>query len=475
MKGQTILWYDLETFGLNPYYDRVAQFAAIRTNMDLEIIGDPIMLYCKLAEDYLPNPSACLVTGITPQEVNKKGLPEPEFIKEILAEFTRPNTIVSGFNSVRFDDEFIRNLLYRNFYDPYEREYKNGCSRWDIIDLVRATHDLRPEGINWGNRKENNTPTFKLTHLTECNNIEQIGAHDALVDVYATINVAKLIKEKQPKIYNWSINHRNKTDISDLITFDYKSPVLYTAAEFTSPFGCTRPILPLTMSIANANVCYYLDLTRDLNEFFDNVDNGRNLFDSFDISRLTINKLPFISPFSMANDKGISERINLNHPEIKGKIMRIWNRRELIAKLISKYDSSPYKEDPDKDPDLRIYQDGFTTKRDKDNFEIIRKSKPEERLNLKLMFDSEKASKMLFRQVARNYKNALSDDLLKKWKNFCSTRLLAPPAKEALTLDSYSRKIEEELNSIDRDTKDKLILVALREWGEYLKRYITEH
>lgn len=473
MKGQTIFWYDLETFGLNPHYDRVAQFAGIRTDMDLNIIGDPVMLYCKLSNDYLPNPLACLVTGITPQEVNSKGITEDKFIEEILKEFTRTSTIVAGFNNIKFDDEFIRNLLYRNFYDPFEREYAHKCSRWDIVDFVRATHDLRPDNINWGPKNEKNKTSFKLTSLTEANGIEQIGAHDALVDVYATINVAKLIKEKEPKIFEWAINHRSKSEITQLFKF-FKEPVLYTTAEFSSIDGCTRPVLPLTMSISQPNNCFAIDLTKDLTEFFDNVDNNRNILNTYDLIKITVNKIPFISPYSMLNDKSIEKRLKLSKVEIERKVERIKEREIKIRKLISEFDINEYPVDPDKDPDLRIYTDGFTTNRDKNNFQTIRETKPEERLNLNLLFDSEKAKKMLFRQIGRNYPETLSKDLYSKWKNFCSTRLLAPPTKEALTLDSYKRKVNEELNSIDRDNKEKLTLVALRDWGEYLEKFLKE-
>ncbi len=211
---RTILWYDLETFGLNPRYDRIAQAAMIRTDMNLNIVGEPILLYSKLSPDYLPSPSSCMVTHITPQEVNEKGIPEAEFIGKIREEMMVPDTITAGYNNVKFDDECIRATLYRNLYDPFEREYKNRCSRWDLINLVRATRDLRPDGINFTKlNPETGTVSFKLTDLTEENNIEQVGAHDALVDVYATIDVARLIKEKQPKLFLYALNHRYKKEV----------------------------------------------------------------------------------------------------------------------------------------------------------------------------------------------------------------------------------------------------------------------
>ena len=206
--SSTFLFYDLETFGLNTRYDRIAQIAAVRTDMDLNIVGPPILLYPKLSPDYLPVPQSCLVTHITPQEVNQKGIPEAEAIKILRDEMMKPDTITLGYNTISFDDECVRNALYRNLYDPYEREYKNGCSRWDIINLVRAVRDLRPDGLIFNKKNEQGFTSFRLTDLTEENNIEQDGAHNALVDVYATINLAKLIKQKKPMFFKWAWEHK---------------------------------------------------------------------------------------------------------------------------------------------------------------------------------------------------------------------------------------------------------------------------
>ena len=193
--AKSILWYDLETFGLNPHVDRIAQAAFIRTDLELNIIEEPQILYAKLTDDYLPNPESVIITGITPQFVNEHGIDEYDFIRRINDMFMVPGTVGAGFNSINFDDECIRTTLYRNLFDPYQREYKEGRSRWDIMNLVRATKDLRPDGIEFSKKNpETGYTSFKLTDLTEENHIEQEGAHDALVDVRATIEVAKLIK-----------------------------------------------------------------------------------------------------------------------------------------------------------------------------------------------------------------------------------------------------------------------------------------
>ena len=167
---ESILWHDYETFGIDPALDRPSQFAAIRTSLELEPIAEPIMLYCAPSDDCLPSIDACLITGITPQEARAKGLSEPEFVAKIHTEFIQSGTCGAGYNSIRFDDEVTRHCFYRNFYDPYAREWQNGNSRWDIIDMVRATYALRPEGINWP-ESEPGVPSFRLELLTQANGL----------------------------------------------------------------------------------------------------------------------------------------------------------------------------------------------------------------------------------------------------------------------------------------------------------------
>ncbi|MBT3197510.1 MAG: exodeoxyribonuclease I, partial [Gammaproteobacteria bacterium] len=202
MTTTTLLWHDYETFGADTRGDRPVQFAGIRTDLELNPIGEPLMVYCRPAADYLPQPEACLITGITPQEALQKGESENTFIQQVVEELGAPGSCGVGYNSLRFDDEITRNTLYRNLYDPYEREWKWGNSRWDIIDLLRLTRALRPEGIEWP-LYEDGRPSMRLEHLTVANGIEHGMAHDALADVYATIAMARLVKQKQPRLYHY--------------------------------------------------------------------------------------------------------------------------------------------------------------------------------------------------------------------------------------------------------------------------------
>lgn len=461
---RTFLWYDLETFGLNPRYDRIAQAAAIRTDMDLNIIGEPILIYSRLSPDYLPTPGSCLVTGLTPQEVNSKGIPECEMIEKMRNEMMVPDTITVGYNSIKFDDECIRSTLYRNLYDPYEREYMNHCSRWDIINLVRATRDLRPDGINFSTlNPETGTVSFKLTDLTAENNIDQEGAHDALVDVYATINIARLIKEKQPSLWKYALNNRGKIQVSQKINLFTHEPFLYTSAQFASEKGNTRPMLPLFMPDKGSEV-YCFDLTMPIAES-PSLDDWENS----GIVKVNIKKCPFVAPLNTL-DKKSEERLGFTKDYVISKAHEVLESGKYDTDVL-KSEVKPF-EKKEEDPDLSIYSD-FITEHDKNLLKTIMTLSPEAQLKSgEHLFDNDKYHKLLWRRVARNYPRKLSDKDLEKWRNFCALRLLNPPTPEALSMEKYKRNIEELLNSLDTTGEEKKILLKLREYGEKLEEKV---
>src|SRR5690606_14886863 len=147
--SDSFLFYDLETWGIDPRRTRIAQFAAIRTDTELRQLGAPIEFMVRPADDLLPSPGASMVTGLAPQDTLQTGLGEAEAFARIVDEMARPGTCTLGYNSLRFDDEFVRHGLFRNFHDPYAREWRNGNCRWDLLDVMRLAHALRPEGIAW--------------------------------------------------------------------------------------------------------------------------------------------------------------------------------------------------------------------------------------------------------------------------------------------------------------------------------------
>ncbi len=479
--AQTLYWYDLETFGLNPMLDRIAQFAGVRTNDKFEIISEPLVIYNRITPDYVPDPKACLVTGITPKQTLEKGIREYDFAKRILDEFSVPGTCVTGYNNLNFDDEFIRNLLYRNFFDPYVREWANGNSRWDIIDLVRAAHDLRPEGINWV-VKENGIPSFKLEELSKANGISHDNAHDALSDVFATIDLAKLIHEKQPRLFRYIFNNRSKSKVRELVNIHKKEPFLFTSSVFTSERGCTSIAAPLVTDPGNSNLIHCYDLRYDPRELLElSVDQIRekafapidkeNKEDRLHFVRLHVNKCPVIAPLKTL-DKASADRLALDTEKCMIHREILLKEPLLTQKLFKVFEREDRFQAPDTDPELQIYSGGFFKESDKKTFELIHAT-PENKIpGLKPAFNDPRLGEMFWRFICRNFPSGLNEKTKKEWKSFCAGRILSPPGKMINDFDFFKRKIKENMESKEVGSREKVILKDLDEYAAYLEREI---
>ncbi|MEO7071649.1 MAG: exodeoxyribonuclease I, partial [Rhodanobacter sp.] len=265
---QTFFWHDYETTGADPRRDRPLQFAGIRTTAELEIIDAPVMFYARPPRDMPPHPDACLITGITPQHADREGLGEAEFAARVHEQLSAPGTCAVGYNSLRFDDEFTRHLLYRNFYDPYAREWENGNSRWDLIDLVRMCHALRPEGIVWPQR-DDGTPSFRLEHLASANHLDQEHAHDALSDVQALIGLARLIRVRQPRLWAWYFALRRKQRVFDLLDVVGMTPLVHVSSRYPASRRCLALIAPLAPHPSRSGEVIVCDLATDPSEWLD--------------------------------------------------------------------------------------------------------------------------------------------------------------------------------------------------------------
>jgi exodeoxyribonuclease-1 len=371
----TFYWHDYETFGTLPGKDRPAQFAGIRTDEELNIIGQALVIYCKPANDFLPQPDACLVTGITPQLALEKGIPEYRFIQQINQQLSQPNTCTVGYNNIRFDDEFTRFILYRNFYDAYAREWQNGNSRWDLIDMLRLTAALRPEGINWP-LNEQGKKSFRLEKLTQANNISHQDAHDALSDVYATIAMAKLVKTHQPKLYDYCLQLRNKHKVLELLSIHQPKPVLHISGMYASDYGHCAMVIPLMMHPDNKNGVIVYDcryspedlLSLSVDEIKYRLYTPRKELEDKGLQRIAlktihINKCPIIAPLSTLTEEA-SERLDINIQLQKNNILPLTNNKQLVNKLEqvfkSDYSNTPIQHDADQ----ALYSGGFFSSAD---------------------------------------------------------------------------------------------------------------
>ena len=471
----TLYWHDYETSGIDPKRDRALQFAGIRTDSELNIIGKPLMIYAKPADDLLPHPEAALVTGITPQEALANGLCEADFIEQIHHELSQPGSCGVGYNTIRFDDEFTRYTLYRNFYDPYEREWQSGNSRWDLIDVVRATHDLRPEGISWP-KHDNGRPNFRLESLTVANNIGHENAHDALADVYATIAMAKLIRDKQPRLFDYFFELRKKEKVRELIDTHGLTPILHISGMFSREEGCSSIVLPLIWHPSNKNSVVIFDLRFDpsplieleVDEIYERLyTRNEDLPEGVEripLKEIHINKAPVIAPLNVLNPEA-ADRLSINTEQCEQHRQQIINAiKPIQEKLTRLYRKKPNWE-PMTDPDHRLY-DGFLKPADKKESLRARHASPAELKEDSWYFEDDRLSELLFRYRARNWPETLSEDERMQWDEYRRERLIDNPDERSLTFERYF----EAITRLKGDPANNVAtLDALESYGRELK------
>ena len=472
----TLYWHDYETWGEVPALDRPAQFAGLRTDEELNIIGDPLMIYCKPAPDILPKPEACMITGLTPQIALAKGLPECEFIARIHAELSHPGTCGVGYNTIRFDDEVTRYALYRNFYDPYEREWRNGNSRWDIIDMVRMTRALRPEGITWPDY-DDGKPCFRLELLTAANGLAHEAAHDALSDVYATIALAKLIKTRQPRLYDYAYKLRDKRFAASLIDIANRKPVLHISSRFPGENGNAALMLPLAMHPTNKNSIIAYNLAIDPSELLGlSADELRPLLftrtedlppgrQRLALKEIHLNKTPMLLPPGML-DEATSERLQLDRRSCEDHWQRFNNltpqeQQHLLQKLHSLYQEQTFAEKTD--PEHMLYS-GFFSDQDRKLMLRLRQLQPGELGNTEFAFKDARLPELLFRYRARNFPQLLSEPEQERWRRFCQQRLGDTGAGLSV-LAQWQQKVElllqaETTNPLQKETLKELLAYA---------------
>lgn len=471
MSELTFFWHDYETFGIDPRRDRPSQFAGIRTDAELNEIGDPLMIYCQPANDYLPDPQACLVTGITPQRCLEAGLPEHEFAAAIEREFATPGTVGVGYNTIRFDDEFTRFLFWRNLIDPYAREWQNDCGRWDLLDVVRTTHALRPDGIDWPVNDEGR-PSFRLEHLSAANGLIHESAHDALSDVRATIALARLIRQKQPRLFDFCLKLRRKEAVQAEIGLPQKKPFLHVSGMFAPERGCLGIVWPLGFHPTNRNELIVWDLEYNPAELsaLDAATVRQRLFSKKEdlpegVSRLPvktihINKSPIVignlktlSP-AMAQKWQIDIAQALQHAEIAARLPD-------LSKLWIEVYQRPVSEGAS-DVDADLYG-GFIGNSDRRLLDRLRSLSMQELADARPGFEDGRLDELWFRYRARNHPHQLSEVESAQWQAHCAERLHEGKGG-ARTLTEFFDSIDALSETADERAEE--ILGALYDYAE---------
>lgn len=451
MTDHSFYWHDYETFGTDPRRDRPVQFAGVRTDLQFNPVDDPLVVYLKPADDCLPHPDACLITGITPQLAERQGVCEAEFIRLIHQEIAKPNTCTLGYNTLRFDDEVTRNCLYRNFYDPYAREWQHGNSRWDLIDVVRASRALRPDGLAWP-LNEDGAPTIRLDRLTVANGLVHEAAHDALSDVQATIALAQLIRSAQPKLYQFLFQHRVKTEALKLLQIGGFEPVVHISGKYPTSRHCLAIVLPVAPHPSNGNGVIVYDLSADPGPLLElsAEEIRRRVFtaaadlpegaDRIPLKTVHLNKCPVLAPVSVIRAQD-AERLSLDLAACRANIEKIKTAAGLAEKLAQVF-GAPSAFEAEPDPDLAIYQGGFFSDEDKRKMARLRSMSPEELAGSTEKFADPRLSEMLFRYRARNYPESLDSEETERWQQFCIDRLSGRKPGAGITFEQYFARLE---------------------------------
>ncbi|WP_431509080.1 exodeoxyribonuclease I [Variovorax sp. DAIF25] len=474
MTAQTFLWHDYETFGAVPRRDRPSQFAAIRTDAALNEIDEPLMIYCKPAPDYLPSPEATLITGITPQLCLERGLPEHEFAAQIERAFSQPGTIGVGYNTIRFDDEVTRFLFWRNLIDPYAREWQNECGRWDLLDVVRLTYALRPDGIQWP-KKEDGSASFKLEDLAKANGLLHESAHDALSDVRATIALARLIRNAQPKLFDFAFAlHRKDRVASELglpAVRETAKPFLHVSGMFPAERGCLAVMWPLASHPTNKNELLAWDLAHDPSELRDlDADTVRlRMFTRaaelpegvvrLPIKGVHLNKSPMVVgnlrtlAAPMAERWGIDLDTAMRHAAIA---------RDLpdMSAIWAKVYERPKEATPDVDEDL---YGGFVGNGDRRRLNQLRALSPAELAKDRTGFDDGRLEEIVFRYRARNWPETLSEEETQRWEEHRAARLFEGEGG-ARTVEGLFAEIDALSETVDEQGEE--LLGALYDYAD---------
>jgi exodeoxyribonuclease-1 len=468
----TFFFYDLETSGINPREYRIMQFAGQRTDLNLNPIGEPLSEFIKITDDCLPEPDAILLTGITPQKTLADGITETEFLKLFHEQAVTPGTIFVGFNNVRFDDEFMRYLHYRNFYEPYEWHYQDGRSRWDILDVVRMTRALRPQGIKWPVDVEGRA-TNRLELLTALNKLDHQHAHEALNDVMATIAVARLIKQKQPKLFNYLLSLRDKQKISQLVLSG--QPFVYTSGKYPSEYEKTT-VAVMIAEHPNGNGALVYDLRHDPAQFVEMdtkalAEAWKRKFNEegirLPVKTMKFNRCPAVAPLSVL-DASSRKRLDINLVDIQKHAQTLGTMKDWVQRVCQALDILDQQQQTslllrDRTVDEQLY-DNFLPRHDRDNLRRVQAADPAELTDLVSSFHDARLQALLPLYKARNLPDYLTPEERTTWERYRFNKLFGGYEKSRVA--RFSTRLSQLASELHLTSHEQYILEDLRLYAE---------
>lgn len=477
----SFLFYDLETFGTDPRRSRIAQFAAIRTDAELNPIDSPWDFLVRPAEDLLPSPVASLITGIDPQRAQREGVSEAEAFARIFEAMSTPETCTLGYNSLRFDDEFVRHGLFRHFYDPYEREWRGGNSRWDLLDVMRLAHALRPEGIVWPQR-EDGTPSFRLEHLATANDVREGEAHEALSDVRALIGMARLLRTAQPKLWHYALKLRDKRFAGSLLDPIAMTPVLHVSQRFPAARLCAAAVAPLARHprIDNRVIVFDLHEAPDALLELDADAIADRLYtpaadlppgeSRIPLKEVHLNRSPMLVDWTHLREADFA-RLRIDPAQVEARVARLRAAGPALAEKIRRIYAATAAPAP-ADVDGALY-DGFLIDADKRKFPELRSTPPQALGARDFGFQDPRLPELLFRYRARNWPDTLSPSERERWDAYRRMRLCEDRGLSEFTFDSHRAELAALRLAHAGDGRALALLDQAQAWADALETSLS--
>ncbi len=474
----SFLFYDLETFGADPRRSRIAQFAAIRTDEALNEIDQPIDFLVRPADDLLPSPDATLVTGLSPQRARAEGVSEAEAFARIFEEMAQPQTCTLGYNSLRFDDEFVRFGLYRNFFDAYEREWRGGNSRWDLLDALRLMHALRPDGIAWPQREDGKGPSFKLEHLALANGVRAGDAHEALSDVRALIGLARLFRSAQPRLWDYALQLRDKRFVGTLFDTVAMTPLLHVSQRYPASRLCSAPVLPLARHPLYDGRVIVFDLDGEPDALLDldaEAIAGRMYLRAdqlpegetrIGLKEVHLNRCPALVRWDHLRSADFA-RLAIEPSQVEYRASRLRAAGPALAEKLRQVYATE-RVFPPGDVDSALY-DGFIPDADKRLFAEVRATPPDQLGTRRFGFRDARMPELLFRYRARNWPDTLDASERSRWDDYRRARLDDGSGLAETGFTGYFERIATLRAGIDGDAARLRLLDELDAWGRSLQ------
>jgi exodeoxyribonuclease-1 len=461
---QTYLFYDLETTGRSKCFDQILQFAAIRTDLNLNEL-ERHQIQVKLNCDVIPDPEAILIHHIPVTDM-LQGVAEIEAMTQIHALLNTPGTLSGGYNTLKFDDEFLRFSFHRNLLPPYTHQWANQCGRFDLYPLAQLYYLYHHECLNWPTTAEGKI-TLKLERLSQANQLATGAAHQAITDVEATVALARIFfKNKEMwryvmDFFDKAAELKRRAKIPDFLeTAQEKYPIALLVGAAGSSDFFQYPALSLGQHLHYKNQTLWLRL--------DKKELATSTLDTFTQTTWVSHQKPgetFLLPFTGRFKKHLSpERTLITEQNLQW----LSDNAPLLSEIQMHYRDYKYPEIPNLDVQADLYTAGFLSREEERLCAQFHVVPPEKKALIAEQFPTARLQEITTRILGRHYPQHLSPTLREKWQGYLSQLPTNPSTdwrgEQRLTKNMAQQKMVELKKANTENALNLQLLTALEQY-----------